>query len=86
MREWEEKEGVSSASSPPFCSGDGFATPGASEEVQFPAAMAQAVKMHQDTRSCIFMRNHLGPHHSRPTLPPHVHNSISCGVCTYVCL
>ena len=49
MREWEEKVGVSSASSPPTCSGDGFSAPGASEEVQFPAAMAQAVKVHQDT-------------------------------------
>ena len=29
MREWEEKEGVSSARSPPSCSGDGFATLGA---------------------------------------------------------
>ena len=49
MREWEEKEGASSASSPPSCSGDGFATLGASEEVKSPAAMAQAVKVHQDT-------------------------------------
>ena len=31
------------------------------------------------------MRDHLDPHHPRTTLPPHIHNSISCGVCMFVC-
>ena len=51
------KEGVSSATSPvspPSCSGDGSATSGASEEVKSPAAMAQAVKVHQDTSRVMY--------------------------------
>ena len=87
MREWEEKEGASSASSPPSCSGDGFATLGASEEVQFPAACqgpgSQGAPGHQPGH-VLCMRDHLDPHHPRPTLPPHIHNSISCGVCMFV--
>jgi len=56
----EGKEGrdrVTSASSPvspPSCSGDGSATSGASEEVKSPAAMAQAVKVHQDTSRVMY--------------------------------
>ena len=40
--------------SPPSCSGDGSATSGASEEVKSPAAMAQAVKVHQDTSRVMY--------------------------------
>ena len=39
---------------PPSCSGDGSATSGASEEVKSPAAMAQAVKVHQDTSRVMY--------------------------------
>ena len=59
-RVWEGEEGrdrVTSASSPvspPSCSGDGSATSGASEEVKSPAAMAQAVKVHQDTSRVMY--------------------------------
>ena len=41
-------------SPPPSCSGDGSATSGASEEVKSPAAMAQAVKVHQDTSRVMY--------------------------------
>ena len=40
--------------SPHICSGDGSATSGASEEVKSPAAMAQAVKVHQDTSRVMY--------------------------------
>ena len=59
-KQWEGQEGrdrVSSATSPvspPSCSGDGSATSGASEEVKSPAAMAQAVKVHQDTSRVMY--------------------------------
>ena len=39
---------------PSSCSGDGSATSGASEEVKSPAAMAQAVKVHQDTSRVMY--------------------------------
>ena len=45
---------ASSPVSPPSCSGDGSATSGASEEVKSPAAMAQAVKVHQDTSRVMY--------------------------------
>ena len=35
--------------------------------------------------SCTLHEDHLDPHHPRPTLPPHIHNSISCGVRMFVC-
>ena len=59
-KQWEGREGrdrVSSATSPVsphICSGDGSATSGASEEVKSPAAMAQAVKVHQDTSRVMY--------------------------------
>ena len=56
-KQWEGRDRVSSASSPvspPSCSGDGSATSGASEEVKSPAAMAQAVKVHQDTSRVMY--------------------------------
>ena len=59
-RVWEGQEGrdrvtsASSSVSPSSCSGDGSATSGASEEVKSPAAMAQAVKVHQDTSRVMY--------------------------------